>query len=531
MAGIGFELKKLFSKKGLLATTRAYGYASMVCAGPMILGFLLLLGVMYIAERAGASRHERELLVTMITHALLASLTVTSVFSMLIARYCADMIYENRYDRLIPSMYGSCGICLVLGGIGYGIFLWFCGVAVLYRLLSFVLFMALIVVWMEINYLTMLKDYKAIALAFFVSLLTGLILSVIFIWLFHIEIITAVLTALTIGYGIMSCWYFAIIYKYLPEGFGTSLRFMEWADKTPALAVTGLLITLGLFGHLVIFWWASPLSVQVEGLFYGAPAHDVPAIWAFFSILITTVGFVVFTETRFYPKYKEYFALFNGDGSIDDLDEAESSMFRVLAEELGYLALKQVFSALIFMIFGSIILPRLPLGFTNEMLRIFRVLCVGYAFYAIGNSTILVLQYFADMNGACFASVFFAICTNGFTLITTLLLKRYYGFGFLLGSLVFAVCGIVRLAWFLRRLKYNVLARQPLNEVIRIRLFGRIADFFEIRAVRVQRRRREKYLEKIGEMDFRANSATAKMLRAHGEILEKREKREVQHEK
>ena len=40
MAGIGFELKKLFKKSGLAATARAYGYAGIICAGPMILGIV-----------------------------------------------------------------------------------------------------------------------------------------------------------------------------------------------------------------------------------------------------------------------------------------------------------------------------------------------------------------------------------------------------------------------------------------------------------------------------------------------------------
>ena len=78
MAGIGFELKKLFSRKGLLATVRAYTYATLVCAGPMLLGYLLLLLSMLMADAAGTPRSDRELLVTMLTHALLASLTVTS---------------------------------------------------------------------------------------------------------------------------------------------------------------------------------------------------------------------------------------------------------------------------------------------------------------------------------------------------------------------------------------------------------------------------------------------------------------------
>ena len=53
MAGIGFELKKLFNRRGLFATFRAYGYAGVVCTGPMLLGVVLLLGVMFLCGITG----------------------------------------------------------------------------------------------------------------------------------------------------------------------------------------------------------------------------------------------------------------------------------------------------------------------------------------------------------------------------------------------------------------------------------------------------------------------------------------------
>ena len=49
MAGIGFELKKLFRRKGMLAGLRAYGYAGIICTGPMLLG-VLLLSLIHISE-------------------------------------------------------------------------------------------------------------------------------------------------------------------------------------------------------------------------------------------------------------------------------------------------------------------------------------------------------------------------------------------------------------------------------------------------------------------------------------------------
>ena len=490
MAGIGFELKKLFSRKGLIATVRAYTYATLVCAGPMLLGFVLLLTAMFMADLAGAARHSRELLVTMLTHALLASLVVTSLFSMLTTRFCADMIYEKKYDSIVSSFYGSLGIMLVIGGLGYGIFLWFSGVAPLYKALSFVFFMVLIVVWTQIGYLTMLKDYKSIILAFAGSVAAALLLGALFIWVFRWEPVFALMTAIIIGYSIMLIWYFILIYRYFPEGYGTSLRFLEWFDTTPELGFTGFFITLGLFGHLVIMWWCSRLQVQVEGLFYGAPTYDVPAIFAFFSILITTVNFTTSVETRFYPRYKAYFSLFNDGGSIENIEEAEKSMIHVLSEEIGYLALKQIFSTLLFIILGTIVLPLLPLGFNSEMLRIFRTLCVGYAFYAIGNSVMLISQYFSDLKGALLDASVFAIGANLATLLLALFVRAYYGFGFVLGSALFCVVAWLRLCAYLRKLKFNVLSRQPMFQSRRRGLFTRLADHFDRRAARVQERRR-----------------------------------------
>ena len=92
MAGIGFELKRLFKKKGVFAGAYAYGYAFIVCCGPMLLGMLLLLGVGFIAKQSGASMHERELLNAMITVSLLVGLTVSSFFSLVCTRYIADML-------------------------------------------------------------------------------------------------------------------------------------------------------------------------------------------------------------------------------------------------------------------------------------------------------------------------------------------------------------------------------------------------------------------------------------------------------
>ena len=80
MAGIGFELKKLFQKKGVLNTAKAYGYTAVISTGPMLLGVLLLYGITSLCNRFQVDAHTRELLVCQVTYTLLASVTAVCRF-------------------------------------------------------------------------------------------------------------------------------------------------------------------------------------------------------------------------------------------------------------------------------------------------------------------------------------------------------------------------------------------------------------------------------------------------------------------
>lgn len=486
MAGIGFELKRLFARKGILSTIRAYGYAGIVCTGPMLLGVTLLLGITYLAQWAGAGKHERELLVSMITYALLFSLILTSVFSMVTTRYIADMLYIKDNKAILPSFYGSLVIMLAIGGVAYGTFLFFSGIELNYQLLSLLLFLTLTVTWTEINYLTAIKDYRSILKVFAVSLVVAFLVGVGLIRLSHLTTTVALLIAINSGYGIMAVWYFNLLYRYFPEGNGSSMNFLRWVDRYNRLVWVGVFVTLGMFGHLLIMW-SSPLGVQIQGLFYGAPEYDVAALVAFFSILITTVTFVTSVEVRFYPQYRNYFSLFNDGGCIGDIERAENTMLQVLKEELGYLEQKQVFTTLLFVVIGSQVLALLPLGFTDNTLGIYRVLCVGYTLYAIGNSFMLILLYFADNKGAFIVSFVFVFFTNLFTFLLRSISSTFYGFGFVLGSLLFCIAAYIRLYRYISKLKYHVLSEQPVFAKEPNGVFTRLCNVLDNRLVQKQK--------------------------------------------
>ena len=477
MAGIGFELKKLFQKRGLAAAVRAYGYAGVICTGPMLLGIVLLVGVSFLCDQTGATRHNRELLICMITYTLLASLTVSSFFSMVVTRYIADMLYEERHEAILPSFWGSTGILLVVGGIMYGIFLMFSGINLLDQFLCLEFFGELIVTWNAMSYLTAIKDYKGILISFVtavcVSLIAGFLL--IIIGIPHIE---AMMIAVTLGYGIMLLWDVTLLYRYFPQSDMSAFSFLRWVDVFLPLAFTGLFTNIGLFTHLVIMWF-SPIHVHVQGLFYGAPYHDVPAMIAYLTILITTVNFVVSVEVNFYPKYRNYYSLFNDKGEIKDILQAGQEMKKVLNMELKYTALKQLLTTALVISLGQPLLELLPLGFNDLMEGYFRTLCVGYGIYAIANTMMLILLYFTDYKGALFATGMFAACTCTFTGISLFFPQVYYGFGFLLGSAVFFLISALRLGYFIKKLPYYILSVQPVVAEDKTGFFTRMGHFLE----------------------------------------------------
>lgn len=71
---------------------------------------------------------------------------------------------------------------------------------------------------------------------------------------------------------------------------------------------------------------AGALGKQVKGLFMGHRHMTYPALIAFLTILITTVNFVVSVEVNFYPKYRNYYSLFNDGGTIKDIMQAGTEM-------------------------------------------------------------------------------------------------------------------------------------------------------------------------------------------------------------
>jgi uncharacterized membrane protein len=311
-----------------------------------------------------------------------------------------------------------------------------------------------------VNYITAIKDYRKILIGFLVGILVGL-LGGYFLVEAHFDVVASLLAGACFAYGIVIIMFSIVLHEYFPKGTGSSLQFFEWIEKYPPLTFVGFFTTLGLFIHLMLMW-ASPWGVQVHGFFYHAPAHDIPALLAFITGLVSTVNFVTSVEVNVYPRYRRYFNLLNGEGSLSDIEKAHDEMLDVLKQELLYLSLQQIIVTILSIVVIGEVLLYLNLGFTSVMIGLFRVLCIGYGLFAIGNTMMLFLLYFSQYKDAFFTALSFLLVNTVGTIVTIGLPEIYYGFGFVASGIAMYLVSLILLSVYSRRVDYHIFSTQPI---------------------------------------------------------------------
>ena len=96
------------------------------------------------------------------------------------------------------------------------------------------------------------------------------------------------------------------------------------------------------------------------------------------------------------------------------------------------------------------ILVYFPLGFTSVMIGTFRILCIGYGAYAIGNSLMLFLLYFASNEDALGSVIPFSLISLFGTLYTFTLPETFYGIGFVQWPAIYYLVANIRLFAYTR---------------------------------------------------------------------------------
>ncbi len=475
MAGIGIKLNKIYGKNTITTNIIGFGYSTVISVAPM---FVVIIAVILMQMFLGFSKigyADRELYSCTVLYIFVFSLLTASPFNAVLSRYMSDVIYYETYEDILPCYYLGLILNVVLSsllGIPFCIWEFVVGeVAITYAFTGYCGYMALVLVFYSMLYLSICKDYKKISLFFTIGMIITVILSLILVYLFRVEVTYAMLLSLCIGFLLIATLEFALVRSYFRENSKKYKDVLRYFKNSWQLVLTNFLYTLGLYIHNFVFWTTDMHMVVVKS-FVCMETYDMATCLAMFTNISSSVIFISRVEMHFHERYKRYSeAVIGGRGM--DIEDSKVRMFEQLSEELLNLVRVQFIISVVIFLICIIFLPRL--GFGGLVMQIYPCLAAGYFILFFMYAEIIFLYYFNDLNGALATSFTFVVVTLVASFFATQVTPIWYGIGLVIGALAGFCVAYYRLRFLEKNLDVHIFCKgsimkkgvgeQPSNKV------------------------------------------------------------------
>ena len=221
MAGIGVKLNNIYGKNTLTTDLIGIGYSTVVTIEPMLAVIGSLIFMEYFLDFSSVDYTTRELFSCTVLYIFIFALLTASPFNSVLSRYMSDVIYEERYEDILPCYYVGLFLNIVFSamvGIPFCIHEFLVGkVDIIYVFTGYCGFMALVLAFYSMLYLSICKDYKKISFFFLLSMIVTVMLGFLFVKGLHWSITYGMLLALTIGFWLIACLEFSVIRSYFRE--------------------------------------------------------------------------------------------------------------------------------------------------------------------------------------------------------------------------------------------------------------------------------------------------------------------------
>lgn len=450
MAGIGFELKKIYRKEGIARSAVGVVYSTLVTIGPMVLVitamvFLyLMLGVTHI------SYPERELLSATLLYSFIFSIILTSTLNAIISRYLADKFYMEDYSGILNSYYLGIILSCGLGSVLFLPFGWSLyvrgGVDILFIVAAYVQWIALIIIFCSTTYLHATKDYKIIALFFLLGMSVSIVAGVVLNNVFGIKIINSILYGTAAGFFVTAACCYTYIRRYFNGTEGKYLESLRYFGLYKKLMISNFFYIMGLYIHNFVFWTVPGRSVTAN-TFYSNQAYDMATYLAMFTNISIMISFMIVVETKFHVSYKDYMEAVIG-GTYRMIIKNKKSMFRVLSQQIAQVFGTQIAITSVLYILITSFGPRI--GIDSVTMAIYPVLVVAYLGIFMMYGNLVYLYYFADTTGAAWTGIIFFTVSFVAVLFTKELMPNFWGFGAFIGMLAGWTYSFFRIRWIER---------------------------------------------------------------------------------
>lgn len=458
MAGIGFELKKLMGKGNIVNMVAGTAYAIAVTIGPTILlaGTLMLMYV--VLPYSTEAFADREFLSSTILYVFIFSMIITSPLNSVLSRYVADKIYQDKIVDIMPAINVGLALNMVLAFLASLVIVFReieVGIDPFFTFLSYWFFMVINMSLYLMTYVSALKDYGKIGMAYFIGILAAIVFAIVSVYIFRNAVSYSILGSMVLCFSIIATMLYANLKTYFKVSSKNYTEALKYFLRFKPLFITNFFYTLGLYVHNFVYW-GTDYGAYIGNVFWTSPAYDMATCLALFTNISTLVIFVVKAETSFFSSYQAYLETVNGGGG-EDIELAKKNMFRTLKSELFYIIRFQFIITIIIFILAMIFLP--DFGFEGLILSIYPALAAAYFVTFIMYCEIIFLFYFDDGVGTSMVSVGFFLGTLIGTIVTTYFNIVFAGLGLFFGAFVGWTIGYMRLRRVITKIDEQIFCR------------------------------------------------------------------------
>ena len=466
MAGIQFELKKIFKERSIVSMFKGAFYSTFVTIGPMLIIIICYLLLLLVMNHQHAAYEDKDLLASIILYVFVFSLIITSPVGSAVSRFIADKIFEEKIDDILAGYYAGMVLNVVMAAI---MSVPFVVVAIvlervdpLIMFLAFGMFMALVLVFYDMTFISALKDYRSIANSFIYGMVVALLLSALLYYLFHIRFLVSILVGMASGFTTIAFNLTAQVRRYFLINSRNYREFLRQFWKNRYLFLGNLFYILGLYIHNFVFWTHPSFKVVVAETFQWAPVYDTATFLAMMTNISTMVIFTVRVELKFHEKYQTFCQQILG-GLGEDIALAKKNMFFVLRTEILFLAQMQTILSIIIFLLVSLFASFL--GFGGMVMVIYPTLAAGYFTLFIMYCSIVFLFYYDDQLGALLTSVIFFVVTFIMAIIIGKYNPNIFGLALFVGGLSGLMYSLFRLKYIEKTLDRRIFCRGKLLNV------------------------------------------------------------------
>jgi uncharacterized membrane protein len=456
MAGIGFNLQKILDGDTYFASFKAYFYSAVISAGPWILSILTLFSLTYFAP-VSINLYEIMYFRALVIYIFAFSLIVIGIFQFPLTRYIADKLFLGEKEALLPVFNASSLVILGIQSVIGGLYLYLSGSDFRIGVLAVLVYLAITMVWLCMIFLSALKEYRIIALAYLIGSVVAIVAS---LYLGKQMGLEGYLIGYLGGHLVIVALWSGRIFSEFRSKSSFDFQFLNFTRHNKILVWTGFLYALAIWIDKIVFW-LSPQATAVAPLLRLMPIYDTATFMAYLTIIPSLCIFLIRIETDFYRSYRRFYMAILGRAVYSRIERAKQQINGSLRSGAGTLVVYQGIISLAAVVYAPDLACFLQIPVVE--VPVFRIITVGAFLHSLFLMTLLILLYFDLKVPALFAVTVFCVTNLVFTWLTTWLTLPFFGYGYLLSCLVSLVVAFYLLDFNLKRLEYLTFATQPVG--------------------------------------------------------------------